>query len=124
MDNLWILILVIIICVVVCASPMKCAMKEGFANFYKNNYKEMCGSCSSRVTEDSCLNCLNCGISYGFDGRASCVPGDSNGPFFRQPKSKYYAYGKQWRNKIIAYPQVQSNYPYNIWHQDHKLYLV
>lgn len=104
--------------------PTKCAIKENFANFYRNNYKEMCGSCYSKTCMDDCLNCLNCGVSYNFDGTKSCVPGDSNGPFFRSPKSKYYAYGKQWRNKIRCQNQVKSIYPYNIWHQDHKKYLV
>ena len=119
--NIWIVLLVV--CIILLSMPTKCNMWEHFASISSGNYKEMCPSCYSKSPKD-CLTCLNCGVGINDKGKMSCVPGDSNGPFFREPNVKYYAYGKQWRNKLRPQFQVKSIYPYNIWHEDHPKYLI
>lgn len=119
--NIWIVLL--IVCIILLSIPTSCIIQEHFANVLSGNYKEMCPSCYSKNPR-SCMTCLNCGVGITSKGKIVCVPGDSNGPYFREPDVKYYAYGKQWRDKIMPQTQVASIYPYNIWHEDHPKYLV
>ena|SRR5437868_1371759 len=83
-----ILLFILLFCVIIFSFPTKCMMKEGFQEgFYIRNY---CPSCAY-LGRERCNNCTNCGycISNGF---GECVPGNSNGPFYRTD-CDFYSYG-------------------------------
>jgi uncharacterized membrane protein YgcG len=55
--------------------------KENYV-VYSERDKWRCKECSG-LSRIHCGNCANCGYCYNYKGRGECVPGDENGPFFR-----------------------------------------
>ena len=51
-------------------------------SFIVYSYPKYCSECG-QLNRFRCNNCVNCGYCYTPDGRGECVPGDGNGPFFR-----------------------------------------
>lgn len=52
-------------------------------NFRNYNYRRFCSECDSK-TLYGCNNCINCGLCYDEYGHIDCVPGSTNGPYFRK----------------------------------------
>lgn len=52
-------------------------------NFTIYSYPKYCTNCGSN-NRRNCNNCTNCGYCITPNGRGECVPGDSNGPYFRE----------------------------------------
>ncbi len=66
-------------------------------NFYTYNsyYKKYCPSCGWR-SRTACSKCINCGFCVNNKGQGECVPGDSQGPYFREDCA-YWEYGSPYR---------------------------
>lgn len=83
-------------------------------NFYSSYYKNYCPSCNWR-NRRTCSKCLNCGFCLTAEGTGECVPGDSNGPYFRND-CVAWEYGDQYQYYPYAnlYPvvKVKSSNPY------------
>jgi hypothetical protein len=81
---------------------------------YNSYYKNYCPSCNWR-NRRTCSKCLNCGFCLTAEGTGECVPGDSNGPYFRSDcvgweygdSYQYYPYAN-----IYPVVSVKSANPY------------
>ena len=75
---------------------------------YNSYYKRYCPSCGWRSRE-TCSKCINCGFCITREGKGSCVPGDSQGPFFRED-CMYWEYGSPYRYYPYAnlYPVIST----------------
>ncbi len=94
-------------------------------NFYTYNsyYKQYCPSCNWR-SRRTCSKCLNCGYCETAQGVGECVPGDANGPFFRNDcvtwqygdAYQYYPYANLYPVNLVKssnpYFQKQLKKPY------------
>lgn len=85
-------------------------------NFY--NQYDKCKNCGDN-SRDQCSACNNCGWCLHSDGYGQCVPGDVNGPYFRQDcynwfhKYDYlqYPYHPYYNTvQINSYPGYKSLY--------------
>jgi len=57
---------------------------EGFTeNYIVYSYPKYCSACGE-LNRPQCNNCTNCGYCVTPNGNGECVPGDSNGPYFRE----------------------------------------
>lgn len=78
-------------------------------------YPKYCTNCGG-LSRSNCGKCMDCGYIYTADNRGECVPGDSNGPYFRDD---YVAYRYQDADYSIdsVYPYSYiGDYPY--WYRD------
>jgi hypothetical protein len=112
---LWILILAVILLSV----PTKCNLGNKVENFdnYYGYYKNYCGSCHHRGRR-SCGKCTNCGLCITADGHAECVPGDAQGPYFREDCAIWeFGDPMTFYNGSNVYPIVKQRnvYPYTRW---------
>jgi hypothetical protein len=113
-----ILVWVIILCIILLATPGGFNGKdvEGFYN-YSGYYKKYCPSCGWR-SRYSCSNCTNCGYCVTASGAGECVPGDSNGPYFRSD-CMYWEYGDPYYyypySHIFPVVTIRSKYPQYRW---------
>ena len=118
----WLLILTVILLSV----PTKCNLSnsevEGFTDYY-GYYKKYCPSCGHRGKR-SCGKCTNCILAYTANGHSECIPGNSQGPFFRDD-ILYYEYGdaETYYNGANVYPIVQMRNvkPYTRWNLNRSL---
>jgi len=86
--------------------------------------RSWCRSCGYR-SRATCGNCQNCGYCINRQGYGECVPGDNDGPYFRQDCAYYeynnadplsvmypdYIYPYTSLNYVNTYPYYP-NYPY------------
>lgn len=106
-----VLFLILLLGIVLLSFPLKCNIKKSNGTTKEDFYvfgsypQQYCGSCGylGRV---SCNNCANCGYCVT-DGVGECVPGDSQGPYFRSD-CDYYEY----KNPYL-YPYI-GEFP---WHK-------
>lgn len=75
--------------------------REGYANY--------CGQCGYLGDYD-CATCINCGTCITANGYKECVPGDVNGPYFREDCNQWYynsipwyRHPYMWVNNFIPY---------------------
>ena len=52
-------------------------------NYIVYSYPKYCSACGE-LNRRQCNNCTNCGYCITPNGNGECVPGDSNGPYFRE----------------------------------------
>lgn len=114
-NNVVIFLVILIFCVVLLSFPTKCNPDKNVEGFYtyQGYYKKYCPSCGWR-SRASCSNCTNCGYCIKSDGTAECVPGSSEGPYYRNDcmyyefnsPTFYYPY-----SNIYPIVQIRSNYP-------------
>lgn len=52
-------------------------------SFIVYSYPKYCSACG-QLDRYRCNNCVNCGYCYTPNGNGECVPGDGNGPYFRE----------------------------------------
>ncbi len=109
-----VLILILIVGFIFLSAPLKCAgiAPEAFSSSYDHYgfYKRYCPSCSWR-SKSSCSNCTNCGYCITPSGFGECVPGDSNGPYFKD-NCMYWNYGDSnysYTNLSSVYPVIKTN---------------
>lgn len=50
---------------------------------FPHKYNRYCTECETR-SPYNCKNCINCGLCYNENGYVQCIPGDINGPYFRE----------------------------------------
>lgn len=89
-------------------------------NFYvstqpKDSYCSECGTKGRR----RCGECVNCGFCYTPNGYGECIPGDENGPYFREDCLNY-----EYTTPIIIndqyYPRLLTDKRYNkIYNKPH-----
>mgnify|MGYP007128599256 CR=1 FL=1 len=98
----WIIIIIIVLYLI---STQYNKIDENFDIIgYPRSFCRSCGY-KSRAT---CGNCQNCGYCVNRQGFGECVPGDNNGPYFRQD-CVYYEYNNA--NPLsVMYPDYI--YPY------------
>lgn len=84
-------------------------------------YKQYCNGCGYK-NRRGCMNCTNCGYCITNEGRGECVPGDSNGPYFRYDCAQweygdpyYYYYPFRYMTPALS---VRSVYPYYRWREN------
>lgn len=82
MNNKLILLVILLVGIIFLVNK-----SEGFDPYYKR----YCPSCGWR-SRGSCSKCTNCGYCINKYGIGSCVPGDSQGPYYRRD-CKYWEYG-------------------------------
>ena len=84
--------------------------------FYKNryrkynnylNYPRYCSNCSY-LNQKKCKSCQNCGICYTNNGVGECIPGDKNGPYFREDCA-YWDFNKNYNS--LGYNYNYLDYP-------------
>lgn len=122
----WIIILVFLLV----TTPTKCIFnstsdksKEGF-HATLGYHKKYCPSCGTK-SRKSCSKCLNCGFCVTSDGHGECVPGDSNGPYFRDD-CMYWEYGYNYADSFYPYSHIFPSahghlmYPYFRWRDSDK----
>ena len=110
------LLCVFVIVVIFLSLPSGCKLfkKEGFF-VVGRPYKHYCSNCGYK-SKYKCANCVNCGYCITPNGYGECVPGDSNGPYFRND-CVYYSFGRNYYPYSNIYPIVKAHslYPYNRW---------
>jgi hypothetical protein len=75
-------------------------------------YKRYCNNCGE-LGRTRCGECLDCGFCYTPDGNGECVPGDENGPYFREDCVDYEYMTPAYIGGIY-YPRWY-HYPYLGW---------
>lgn len=105
---LMVIAVMIILCIIV-LFPLGCQikqdnkvdpeMREGFYS-YNNYFKEYCPSCRYR-DRYSCGKCTNCGLCGFNNGTSECVPGNSDGPYYRED-CDFWTYGDPY----LYYPNT------------------
>lgn len=76
---------------------------------YSERDKWNCKECGF-LTRAQCGNCVNCGYCYDYRGRGQCVPGDENGPYFREDCADYEYISPVYYVGGIYYPRWQLFY--------------
>ena len=116
----WIVIMIVILLMIYDKySNANNSGTEGFYS-YPGYYKKYCGSCGIK-SRFNCSKCTNCTFCIGPDGSGECVPGDSNGPYFREDcvASLYTEYGNPNDfypyNNIFPTLSTYNMYPYYRW---------
>lgn len=91
--NNWFLIMlfITIFVIVVLSMPLSCSPGLNTEGFYGGYYRKYCPSCGWR-SRRSCANCINCGYCVTPSGYGECIPGDHNGPYFRDD-CLHWSYG-------------------------------
>lgn len=71
-----------------------------FVLLYRKNYEHfyyygprICQNCGHHNAR-SCMSCVNCGLCVPYNGTAECIPGNFNGPYFRDD-CIYWKYGNK-----------------------------
>ena len=83
-------------------------LEEDFITYI---YPKYCNNCGE-LGKYACNNCKNCGYCYTPNGYGECVPGDANGPYFRED-CLLYNYNNPGYNIKRHYPYIyHQNYPY------------
>lgn len=80
----------------------------GYHSYYPYRYCSKCGYKSRR----KCADCTNCGYCLPYRGPGECVPGDNNGPYFRQD-CMVWEYNSPYNDYAHIFPRL--DYPYRYW---------
>lgn len=97
-------VLFALIFVVVLANYFANAAEHFTPHRWERSYPKYCSSCAD-LPRNKCNNCINCGYCVAPRGKGECVPGDENGPMFRED-CMYYEYNNpmfMYNNPVVMY---------------------
>lgn len=64
-----------------------------------------------KLNNSNCLKYSNCGVCIK-NGKTQCVPGDIDGPFFKD-NCKYWTYDAKYGNNVISNKEITTTLPWN-----------
>ena len=83
---------------------------EPYVSLYRN--VKYCNNCNEMGKND-CSECIDCGYCYDENGAGECVPGDINGPYFRED-----CYNYEYRNPMYYDNGLTYTYLHDHWNSN------
>jgi hypothetical protein len=112
-DNRTIIVVLAVIVVISLTVMDQTVPADSQENYIVYSYPQYCGSCGE-LGKYNCNKCTNCGYCYTPNGGGECVPGDADGPFFREDCVAYEYNDPNYRVGRVYPDTYYWNDPYYI----------